>query len=116
MPCAVPLEWIAVAWGVWLAARVLRIPSVLWDGNVVPGRSVRLVARLATVIAVNHEETAQALGRPATYLTGTPIRSLAGVDPDEARARFGGRPGERILLVFGGFLVTRRMLAMFQKS
>ena len=31
-----------------LAAFVLRIPSVLWEGNVVPGRSVRFVARLAT--------------------------------------------------------------------
>ena len=41
-----------VAIPVLMAAAVLRIPSVLWDGNVVPGRSVRLVARLATVIAV----------------------------------------------------------------
>ena len=98
-----------VAIPVLIAASVLRIPSVLWDGNVVPGRSVRLVARLATVIAVNHAETAQALGRPATYVTGTPIRSLAGVDPDEARARFGGGPGERILLVFGGSQAVRRI-------
>jgi UDP-N-acetylglucosamine--N-acetylmuramyl-(pentapeptide) pyrophosphoryl-undecaprenol N-acetylglucosamine transferase len=98
-----------VAIPVLLAAAVLRIPSVLWDGNVVPGRSVRLVARLATVIAVSHEATGRALGRPATYLTGTPIRSVRGVDVDEARARFGGRPGERILLVFGGSQAVRRI-------
>jgi UDP-N-acetylglucosamine--N-acetylmuramyl-(pentapeptide) pyrophosphoryl-undecaprenol N-acetylglucosamine transferase len=98
-----------VAIPVLLAAWVLRIPSVLWDGNVVPGRSVRLVARLATVITVSHPATGDALGRPRTYVTGTPIRSLADVDPDEARERFGGRPGERILLVFGGSQAVRRI-------
>jgi UDP-N-acetylglucosamine--N-acetylmuramyl-(pentapeptide) pyrophosphoryl-undecaprenol N-acetylglucosamine transferase len=94
-----------------IAATLLRIPSVLWEGNVVPGRSVRFVARLATVLAVSHAETAVALGRPSAYVTGTPIRSLAGVDPDAARARFGGRPGERILLVFGGSQAVRRINA-----
>ena len=42
-------------------------------------------------------------------MTGTPIRSLADVDRDEARERFGGRPGERILLVFGGSQAVRRI-------
>ncbi len=92
-----------------LAARLLRIPTVLWDGNVVPGRSVRLVAGWATVVAVSHPETAAALGHPRTYVTGTPIRSLGGVDVDAARARFGGGPGERILLVFGGSQAVRRI-------
>ena len=41
---------------------------------------------LATVIAVSHAETATALGRPHAYVTGTPIRSLGGIDVDEARA------------------------------
>ena len=91
-----------------LAATVLRIPSVLWEGNVVPGRSVRFVARRATVLAVTFPETAAALPHPHTYVTGTPIRSLD-ADPDEARARFGGRPGERILLVFGGSQAVRRI-------
>ena len=92
-----------------LAATVLRIPSVLWEGNVVPGRSVRFVAAWATVLAVSHPETAAALGHPRCYVTGTPIRALGGVDVDEARARFGGRPGERILLVFGGSQAVRRI-------
>ena len=41
-----------------------------------PGRSVRFVARLATVLAVSYAETAAALGHPRAYVTGTPIRSL----------------------------------------
>ena len=92
-----------------LAATVLRIPSVLWDGNVVPGRSVRFVAARATVLAVSHPETAAALGHPRAYVTGTPIRALGGIDVDEARERFGGRSGERILLVFGGSQAVRRI-------
>ncbi|MEO5965831.1 MAG: UDP-N-acetylglucosamine--N-acetylmuramyl-(pentapeptide) pyrophosphoryl-undecaprenol N-acetylglucosamine transferase, partial [Candidatus Limnocylindrales bacterium] len=92
-----------------LAATVLRIPSVLWEGNVVPGRSVRFVASRATVVAVSHAETATALGHPRSYVTGTPIRALDGIDVDDARARFGGRPGERILLVFGGSQAVRRI-------
>ena len=91
-----------------LAASVLRIPSVLWEGNVVPGRSVRAVAGMASVLAVTFPETAAALPHPRTYVTGTPIRALD-ADPDEARARFGGRPGERILLVFGGSQAVRRI-------
>lgn len=93
-----------------LAARLLRIPSVLWEGNVVPGRSVRFVARRATVLAVSFPETAEALAHPQAFVTGTPIRALD-ADPDEARARFGARPGERILLVFGGSQAVRRINA-----
>jgi len=92
-----------------LAATVLRIPSVLWEGNVVPGRSVRFIAGRATVVAVSHPETAAALAHPRAYVTGTPIRPIGGVDVDEARERFGGRPGERILLVFGGSQAVRRI-------
>jgi UDP-N-acetylglucosamine--N-acetylmuramyl-(pentapeptide) pyrophosphoryl-undecaprenol N-acetylglucosamine transferase len=91
-----------------LAAAVLRIPSVLWDGNVTPGRSVRFVAPLATVLTVSHRETADALGHARSFVSGTPIRPTGGVDIDAARERFGARPGERILLVFGGSQVVRR--------
>lgn len=98
-----------VAIPVLLAARLLRVPTVLWEGNVVPGRSVRATARLATRLAVSHPETATALGRPDAYVTGTPIRTFAGVDPEAARAAFGARPGERVLLVFGGSQAVRRL-------
>jgi UDP-N-acetylglucosamine--N-acetylmuramyl-(pentapeptide) pyrophosphoryl-undecaprenol N-acetylglucosamine transferase len=91
-----------------LAAGLLGIPSVLWEGNVVPGRSVRFIAKRATVVALTYPETAEVLGHARTFVTGTPIRPLD-VDPDEARARFGGRPGERILLMFGGSQAVRRI-------
>jgi UDP-N-acetylglucosamine--N-acetylmuramyl-(pentapeptide) pyrophosphoryl-undecaprenol N-acetylglucosamine transferase len=100
-----------VAIPVLLAARVLRIPSVLWEGNAVPGRSVRLVARWASVLTVSHAETLETLGHPRGYVTGTPIRSMAGIDPDAARTLFGARAGERVLLAFGGSQAVRRINA-----
>lgn len=87
-----------------LAAWALRIPVVLWDGNVVPGRSVRVTARLADVLAVSFAATCAALdaaGRPC-YVTGTPIRATHGVDRAAARARFEIPVEERMLLIFGG--------------
>ena len=44
-----------------LAAAPLRIPVVLWEGNVVPGRAVRATARLADALAVSFEATCAAL-------------------------------------------------------
>ena len=46
-----------VAIPVLLAARLLGIPTLLWEGNVVPGRSVRATARLASALAVSFEAT-----------------------------------------------------------
>jgi UDP-N-acetylglucosamine--N-acetylmuramyl-(pentapeptide) pyrophosphoryl-undecaprenol N-acetylglucosamine transferase len=94
------------------AAAGMRIPSVLWDGNVRPGRSVRATARLASALAVSHPETADALaGGGRAYVTGTPIRDPATVDREEARERLGIPPGPRVVLVFGGSQAVARFSA-----
>lgn len=96
-----------VAVPVLAAAASLRIPTLLWEGNVIPGRSVRATARLARAVAVAFEPTCRALDGDC-YVTGTPIRSLAGVDRLAARSRLGLPPAERCLLVFGGSQAVRR--------
>ena len=102
-----------VAIPVLLAARSLGIPTVLWDGNVIPGRSVRATARLASVVAVSFPETCSALAVAAErcYVTGTPIRDFSTIDPDAARARFEVPPSGRLLLIFGGSQAVRRFNA-----
>ena len=104
-----------VAIPVLLAAAPLRIPVVLWDGNVVPGRAVRATARLADVLAVSFEATCATLAASAPgvpcYLTGTPIRDTRDLDRDAARARLTIPDGERVLLVFGGSQAVRRFNA-----
>ena len=96
-----------------LAASALRIPVVLWEGNVIPGRSVRATARLAGAVAVSNAATCSALGLVPgrCFETGTPIRDLAGIDPIAARDRFGVPPGGRLLLIFGGSQAVRRFNA-----
>lgn len=93
-----------------LAARLLGVPSLLWEGNVVPGRSVRATAHLASVLAVADETTCRTLARPvACYVTGTPIRDVRPVDREAARRRFEIPPGARVLLVFGGSQAAQRL-------
>jgi UDP-N-acetylglucosamine--N-acetylmuramyl-(pentapeptide) pyrophosphoryl-undecaprenol N-acetylglucosamine transferase len=95
-----------------LAAAALRVPVVLWEGNVVPGRSVRVTARLASVLAVSFDATCPALGGgDRCYLTGTPIRDVRDVDRDAARQRLGVASDGRVLLVFGGSQAVRRFNA-----
>lgn len=90
------------------AAATLRIPSVMWEGNQVPGRSVRASARMANVLAVSFAEAADQLpGR--CYVTGTPIRSFAGRDRASARAELGMDSTTPALLVFGGSQAVRRL-------
>jgi UDP-N-acetylglucosamine--N-acetylmuramyl-(pentapeptide) pyrophosphoryl-undecaprenol N-acetylglucosamine transferase len=104
-----------VAIPVLMAAAPLGIPVVMWDGNVIPGRSVRATARLATALAVSFEATCTALHDAAPkvpcYLTGTPIRDTREVDREAARARLDVPRGERVLLVFGGSQAVRRFNA-----
>lgn len=105
-----------VAVPVLLAAAPLGIPVVLWDGNVIPGRAVRMTARLADVIAVSFQATCESLARAAAagrpcYVTGTPIRDTRQVDREAARRRLGIPDGVRVLLIFGGSQAVRRFNA-----
>jgi len=94
-----------------LAARALAIPAVLWEGNVIPGRSVRATARLAGAVAVTDRRTCAALAAGRCYETGTPIRDPRSIDREAARVELGLAPGERLLLVFGGSQAVRRFNA-----
>jgi UDP-N-acetylglucosamine--N-acetylmuramyl-(pentapeptide) pyrophosphoryl-undecaprenol N-acetylglucosamine transferase len=89
------------------AARLRAIPTLVWEGNVIPGHATRALGRIATRVAVSFPPTLDAFaGR--SFVSGTPIRSFAGVDRDAARARFGVGPDERLLLVFGGSQAVAR--------
>ena len=90
------------------AAATLRIPSVMWEGNLVPGRSVRASARMASALAVSFAEMCARLpGR--CFVTGTPIRSFAGRTPAAARAALDLEPQTPALFVFGGSQQVRRL-------
>ncbi|HET8571934.1 MAG TPA: UDP-N-acetylglucosamine--N-acetylmuramyl-(pentapeptide) pyrophosphoryl-undecaprenol N-acetylglucosamine transferase [Candidatus Limnocylindria bacterium] len=93
-----------------LAARGRGIPSLVWEGNVIPGRATRAVGRVATRVAVSFPPTLAAFPGKS-FVSGTPIRSFAGVSRTDARASFGMAPDDRLLLVFGGSQAVARLTA-----
>jgi UDP-N-acetylglucosamine--N-acetylmuramyl-(pentapeptide) pyrophosphoryl-undecaprenol N-acetylglucosamine transferase len=98
-----------VALPVLMAAAAMRIPVVMWDGNVVPGRSVRVTARLAGCLAVAFDSTCRTLGRRRPcFVTGTPIRDPGAVTREDARKTLGIPAEDKLILIFGGSQAVRR--------
>jgi UDP-N-acetylglucosamine--N-acetylmuramyl-(pentapeptide) pyrophosphoryl-undecaprenol N-acetylglucosamine transferase len=88
-------------------ARLLGIPKLVHEQNVVPGRANSLLFRLADAVAISFRETAKYLGRYSTkaFFTGNPIRaklfSRAGAR-DEGLSRLGLDHDRFTILVIGG--------------
>jgi UDP-N-acetylglucosamine--N-acetylmuramyl-(pentapeptide) pyrophosphoryl-undecaprenol N-acetylglucosamine transferase len=91
-----------------LAAKARGIPTLVWEGNVQPGRATRAIGRWATRVAVSFPPTLDAFPGNA-FVSGTPIRSFAGVDRAAARHALGIDPDDRLLLVFGGSQAVARL-------
>ena len=90
------------------AARAARVPSLVWAGDRMPGKSIRATARLASAIAVAFEGSCEALPGKC-FVTGTPIRSLVGIERMAARQRLDLPASVPLLLVFGGSQAVRRL-------
>src|SRR5205085_6019812 len=76
-----------------LAAILMRIPTVAFEPNVVPGFANRIVARWVSAAAVHFQETAEYF--PRVEVTGVPVRQAFFSVPEK-------RGGPPTLLVFGG--------------
>ncbi len=57
-----------------LAARHLKIPVILHEANVIPGKAISQLARFATAIAITFPETRHYLHHKQIVLTGLPLR------------------------------------------
>ena len=91
-----------------LAARARGIPTLVWEGNVQPGRATRAIGKFATRVAVSFPPTLDAFPGNS-FVSGTPIRSFEGIDREAARRSFGLGPGDRLLVAFGGSQAVARM-------
>ena len=80
-----------------LAARLTGVPSVVFEPNVEPGFTNRVLAGISSQIAVGFKETAERLGRKAV-VTGIPVRKEFFAIPD--RDRQSGDPFN--ILITGG--------------
>jgi UDP-N-acetylglucosamine--N-acetylmuramyl-(pentapeptide) pyrophosphoryl-undecaprenol N-acetylglucosamine transferase len=90
-----------------LAARTLGIPTMVYLPDVVPGLAVRLLARIATLTALNVEDALPHLGLRAgeerVRITGYPVRrELFSQDKAACRRAFGLADEPPVALVYGG--------------
>jgi UDP-N-acetylglucosamine--N-acetylmuramyl-(pentapeptide) pyrophosphoryl-undecaprenol N-acetylglucosamine transferase len=99
-----------VAGPVGLAAVLTRRPLVLTEADSHLGVTNRLLARFAKRVFLAFPLQGRGRKRAKWVVSGRPVPAGTGrVDRDAARARFGIRPDEQVLLVFGGSLGARRV-------
>ncbi|HUE75216.1 MAG TPA: undecaprenyldiphospho-muramoylpentapeptide beta-N-acetylglucosaminyltransferase [Chloroflexota bacterium] len=86
-----------------LAARLSRIPTMLYLPDIIPGLAVRFLGRIVDRIAVTSGESRRHLPASKVIITGYPVRSeLRSRDRDGARMALGLPADEPVLLVLGG--------------
>lgn len=98
-----------VALPIVVAARALRVPVYLWEGNVVPGRVNRLLAGWSQRIGATFDASLSFLPRDRTHVSGDPIRSsLLRWRAPEARTVLDLDEGH-VVLVSGGSQGSERI-------
>ncbi len=89
-----------------LAARIARVPTLIYLPDVVPGLAVRFLARIANLTAVNVEAALPNLfgrRRTSAIVTGYPVRAeLFDLDQAACRQAFGLAAELPVLVVYGG--------------
>jgi UDP-N-acetylglucosamine--N-acetylmuramyl-(pentapeptide) pyrophosphoryl-undecaprenol N-acetylglucosamine transferase len=86
-----------------LAARMERVPVLIYLPDIVPGLAIRHLGRFAAKIAVTSEESYQHLHPDKVVVTGYPVReALFELNKAQAQETLGLQRGEKTLLVFGG--------------
>ncbi len=81
----------------------LRVPIIVIEGNMLPGRVNRFLARYSRIIAVASDEAAQHMPARQVVVTGLPVRrGVYTASRDEGLRLFGLEPTRRTVLVLGG--------------
>jgi UDP-N-acetylglucosamine--N-acetylmuramyl-(pentapeptide) pyrophosphoryl-undecaprenol N-acetylglucosamine transferase len=86
-----------------IAARLRRVPVVVFLPDVLPGRAVQIIARLATRIAASTIESEAHLPKSKTTVTGYPVRrAVRAAARSAARQSLELDPAAPVVLIFGG--------------
>lgn len=88
-----------------LAARRLKIPVILHEANVVPGKATTTLRRLAKAIAISFPETRNLLDHANIHLTGLPLRKQM----EEASRMQAPASGVFTVLTMGGSQGAQRL-------
>ncbi len=86
-----------------LAAVLLRIPTLIHEQNIIPGKANRLLAKLVDNVAVSFQDSISHLSAKKIEVTGNPIRGQMGNIPkQEAKTLLELETDKFTLLIFGG--------------
>jgi UDP-N-acetylglucosamine--N-acetylmuramyl-(pentapeptide) pyrophosphoryl-undecaprenol N-acetylglucosamine transferase len=86
-----------------LASAMLGVPLVIHDSNVLPGVTLRLLSRAASLVLLGFEDARRKMGGRDCQIVGNPTRmAKADVDTAEARSTFDLGPDRETLLIIGG--------------
>lgn len=87
-----------------LAARILKIPTIIHEQNALPGITNKLLARFANRILITFPESRKYfVNKEKTIITGLPIREeIFNVSKGESYQYLNLNPNKKILLVTGG--------------
>jgi UDP-N-acetylglucosamine--N-acetylmuramyl-(pentapeptide) pyrophosphoryl-undecaprenol N-acetylglucosamine transferase len=86
-----------------VAARQLGVPTMIYLPDIVPGLAVKVVARIADQVACSFEPSLNYLPPGKTIVTGYPVRQeFFAVDRAASRAAFGITDDLPVLFVYGG--------------
>ncbi len=93
-----------------VAARLAKIPTLVYLPDLVPGLAVRFLARLSTGVACSFAPSVRFFARHKTVVTGYPVRpALFAMDKAACRSTFGLDPQLPSVLVYGGSRGARRI-------
>ena len=91
------------------AARLLGVPIVLHEANVIPGRAVRLFSRSAAAVAAGFEETRYHLRKAKLSVVGIPLREELTEAAKSLPPRESAAPAPFRLLIVGGSMGAHRL-------
>jgi len=93
-----------------IAGKIVGAKVVLFEANSVPGRTNKLLSKIADWVAVGFPEAVNFFPKGKATYTGVPIRSdVRDMDRMTARKALGLREDEQCLLVFGGSRGAQRI-------
>lgn len=93
-----------------IAARILRVPILTHESDIVPGLANKIISFFAAEILVSFEDTKKYFPGKKTVFTGSPIREdIFNGNKNRAREIFGLKENIPTVLIFGGSQGARKI-------
>ncbi len=97
-----------------VAASILRIPVMIHEQNVVPGKANRLLSKFVKKLAISFQETSKYFDPKKTIWTGCPCQNNSSTKTKEALfQQFSLEPHKRTILVLGGSQGSQKINEIF---